>query len=105
MGNTQVKGCNYAIAIVVACIAFYAVPVGLVGNQAGLFTTPVMEQSGWSQTEATLYMSIQPWVAAIFTPIAGKVLNKCNPRWVLTLTSLAFGLSSLACAWVTEPCM
>lgn len=105
MGNTQVKGSNYAIAIVVACIAFYAVPVGLVGNQAGLFTTPVMEQFGWSQTEATLYMSIQPWVAAIFTPIAGKVLNKCNPRWVLTLTSLAFGLSSLACAWFTEPWM
>lgn len=105
MGNTNVKGTQYAIATAIACIAFYAVPVGLVGNQAGLFLTPVMNEFGWSQTDASLYMSIQPWVAALFTPIAGKVLNKYNPRWVLTATSLVFGLASLACAWFTQPWM
>ncbi len=103
MGNQNVKGSSYAWAIMVACIAFYAVPIGLVGNQAGLFVTPVMEQFGWTRTDATLYMSIQPWVAALFTPIAGKVLARVNPRWVLTLTAAGFGLSSLACAWFTEP--
>lgn len=105
MGNVNAKGTQYAIATAVACIAFYAIPVGLVGNQAGLFLTPVMNEFGWSQTDASLYMSIQPWVAALFTPLAGKVLNRCNPRWVLTLTSLVFGLSSLACAWFTQPWM
>lgn len=105
MGNTNAKGTQYAIATAIACIAFYAIPVGLVGNQAGLFLTPVMNEFGWSQTDASLYMSIQPWVAALFTPIAGKVLNKVNPRWVLTATSLVFGLASLACAWFTEPWM
>lgn len=103
MGNQNVKGSSYAWAIMVACIAFYAVPIGLVGNQAGLFVTPVMEQFGWTRTDATLYMSIQPWVAALFTPIAGKVLARVNPRWVLTLTAAGFGLSSLACAWFTAP--
>ena len=53
MGNVNAKGTQYAIATAVACIAFYAIPVGLVGNQAGLFLTPVMNEFGWSQTDAS----------------------------------------------------
>ena len=58
-----------------ACVAFYAIPLGVGANQAGLFASPVMEEFGWSRTDATLYMSIQPWVAAICTPFAGKPVS------------------------------
>lgn len=102
MGSSQTKGSNYAWAIAVACVAFYAVPLALVANQAGLFATPVMEQFGWSRTEATLYMSIQPWVAAICTPIAGKLITNYNPRWVMTAAAAVFGLSSFACAFFDQ---
>lgn len=94
---------HYAWVILVACLAFYAVPVGLIGNCAGVYVTPVMEEFGWSRTDATLYMSLQPLTAAIVTPLAGKVMARFNPRWVLTITSLVFGLSSTACAFFTEP--
>ena len=62
-----------------------------------------MNEFGWSRTDATLFMSIQPWVAAICTPIAGKLISKYNPRWIMTASVLVFGLANLACAWFTAP--
>ncbi len=102
MGNSQVKGSNYAWAIAIACVAFYAVPLAFVGNQAGLFVTPVMDQFGWSRTDATLYMTIHPWVAALCTPIAGKLISRYNPRWIMTAAAAVFGGASFACAFFTE---
>ncbi len=102
MENQKVKGSSYAWAILIACIAFYAVPVGIIGNTAGIFVTPVMNEFGWTRTDATLYMSIQPLVAAILTPFAGRIITKYNPRWILVLTSLVYGLSSFACAYFTQ---
>ncbi len=103
MGSSQAKGSNYAWAIAISCIAFYAVPLGFAANHAGLFLTPVINEFGWSQTEASLFMSIQPWVAAICTPFAGKLIAKYNPRWILGTAVLVFGLANLACAWFTAP--
>ncbi|MDD5807240.1 MAG: MFS transporter [Eggerthellales bacterium] len=103
MGTDTQKGSNYAWAIAIACVAFYALPLALAANHAGLFTTPLMEEFGWSQTETTLYMSIQPWVAALCTPIAGKLLTKYNPRIVLTIAVVVFGVAHFACAWFTSP--
>ena len=101
--GTQTKGSNYAWAVAIACVAFYAVPLGFAANHAGLFITPVMDEFGWSRTDATLFMTIQPWVAAICTPFAGKLISKYNPRWVLGCAVLVFALANLACAWFTEP--
>lgn len=92
MGTENVKGSNYAWAVAIACIAFYAVPLGFAANHAGLFITPVMNEFGWSRTDATLFMSIQPWVAALCTPLAGKLISKYNPRWIMTASVLVFGL-------------
>lgn len=101
--GTQTKGSNYAWAVAIACVAFYAVPLGFAANHAGLFITPVMNEFGWSRTDATLFMSIQPWVAAVCTPIAGKLISKYNARWIMTAAVLVFGLANLACAWFTAP--
>lgn len=103
MGTENVKGSNYAWAVAIACVAFYAVPLGFAANHAGLFITPVMNEFGWSRTDATLFMSIQPWVAALCTPLAGKLISKYNPRWIMTASVLVFGLANLACAWFTAP--
>lgn len=94
---------HYGWVIVVACLAFYALPVGVVGNTAGVYATPVMDQFGWSRTEATLYMAIQQLVAAAVTPLAGMVLARFNPRWVLTIICIIIGVSTAACVTFTEP--
>lgn len=94
---------HYGWVIVVACLAFYAMPVGIIGNTAGIYATPVMDEFGWSRTEATLYMSIQQLVAAAVTPLAGKILARFNPRWVLTVVSLVVGAATAVCVLFTEP--
>ncbi|HEY0189442.1 MAG TPA: MFS transporter [Cellulomonas sp.] len=101
--STTTKGSTYAWLIVLACIGFYAIPVGVVGNTSGLFATPVMEEFGWSRTTATLYMTIQPWVAAICTPFAGRIMKRYNPRWVLTASALVYGLATIWTAYADQP--
>jgi MFS family permease len=94
---------TYAWLIVLACIGFYAIPVGVVGNTSGLFVTPVMDEFGWDRTTATLYMTIQPWVAAVFTPFAARIMKKYNPRWVLTASALVYGLATIWTAYADQP--
>lgn len=103
MGNQLKSGSTYAWLIVVACVGFYAIPVGLIGNTSGIFLTPVQEEFGWSRTTASLYMTLQPLVAAVVTPFAGKLMAKYNPRWLLTGAVLAYGLGTIWTAFGTQP--
>lgn len=94
---------TYAWAIVLACIGFYAIPIGVVANTSGVFLTPVMEQFGWDRTTASLYMTIMPLVAAACTPFSGMIFRRFSPRIVLTITGLAYGLATIWTAYATEP--
>lgn len=88
--------------VLLGCIGCYSIPVGMIGNTAGLFVAPVMDQFGWDQTSTTMYRTLQPLVAAVCTPIAGRMFARYSPRTILTITSLVFGLSSAATAYATE---
>ncbi|MBU5421211.1 MFS transporter [Cellulomonas hominis] len=59
-------------------------------NTAGLFLTPVMEESGWSRTAASLYFTIFAWVAAALGPVAARVLERFDARWVMSVIVVAF---------------
>ena len=96
------SGSVWAWLVLIGCIGFYSIPTGIIANTSGIFVAPVMDQFGWSQTDTTMYRTIQPIVSAITAPIAGKLLEKYNPRWILAVVSAAFGLASLASAYATE---
>lgn len=102
MGAASKKGTVWACLVVLGCIGFYSIPTGVIGNTSGIFVAPVMEQFGWTQTDTTMYRTIQPIVSAICAPIAGKLLQRFDPRWILATVSAAFGLASLASAYATE---
>ena len=102
MGTARTKGAVWAWLVVIGCIGFYSIPTGIIGNTSGIFVAPVMDQFGWTQTDTTMYRTIQPLVAAVCAPIAGKLMEKHNPRWILATVSAAFGLASLASAYATE---
>lgn len=102
MGIARTKGAVWAWLVVIGCIGFYSIPTGIIGNTSGIFVAPVMDQFGWTQTDTTMYRTIQPLVAAVCAPIAGKLMEKHNPRWILATVSAAFGLASLASAYATE---
>ena len=79
MGTARTKGAVWAWLVVIGCIGFYSIPTGI-----------------------TMYRTIQPLVAAVCAPIAGKLMEKYNPRWILAAVSAAFGLTSWASAYATE---
>ncbi len=88
--------------VVIGCIGFYSIPTGIIANTSGIFVAPVMDEFGWSQTDTTMYRTIQPLISAVLAPFAGKILQKGNPRWILSIVALVFGLSSWASAYATE---
>ena len=87
MGTARTKGAVWAWLVVIGCIGFYSIPTGIIGNTSGIFVAPVMDQFGWTQTDTTMYRTIQPLVAAVCAPIAGKLMEKYNPRWILAAVS------------------
>lgn len=87
--------------IVLGVIGCYSIPVGMIGNTAGIFVQPVMDEFGWDQTSTTMYRTIQPLVAAVCTPFAGQLMAKYNARVILTITSILFGVASLGTAFAT----
>ena len=90
MGTARTKGAVWAWLVVIGCIGFYSIPTGIIGNTSGIFVAPVMDQFGWTQTDTTMYRTIQPLVAAVCAPIAGKLMETSNPRWILAAVSAAF---------------
>lgn len=87
--------------VVLGCIGFYSIPTALIGNTAGLFVAPVMDQFGWSQTDTTMYRTIQPLVSAVTCPIAAKLLAKYDSRWILAGITLLFGIASVWSSFAT----
>lgn len=102
MNTLQKRSTLWAWLVVLGCLGFYSIPTGVIANTSGIFVAPVMDQFGWSQTDTTMYRTIQPLVSAIVAPFAGRMLQKGNPRWILAAVSLAFGLASWASAYATE---
>ncbi len=96
------RGSAWAWLVLLGCIGFYSIPTGVIANTSGIFVAPVMDQFGWTQTDTTMYRTIQPLVSAVLAPFAGKLLQKGNPRVILAIVSAAFGLSSWASAYATE---
>lgn len=102
MNALQKKSALWAWLVVIGCLGFYSIPTGIIGNTSGIFVAPVMDQFGWSQTDTTMYRTIQPLASAVVAPFAGRMLQKGNPRWILAVVSLVFGLASWASAYATE---
>ena len=96
------SGSVWAWLVLIGCIGFYSIPTGIIANTSGIFVAPVMDQFGWSQTDTTMYRTIQPIVSAICAPFAGKLLEKYDPRWIMTAVSAVFGLASVASAFAIE---
>ena len=101
MGTARTKGAVWAWLVVIGCIGFYSIPTGIIGNTSGIFVAPVMDQFGWTQTDTTMYRTIQPLVAAVCAPIAGKLMEKYNPRWILY--GVVYGVTSAFYMYLAAP--
>lgn len=62
-------------------------------NVDGFFLAPIMEQFGWTRTEASLWMSIYNWVAAVIQIFVGRLFEKNDIRKIMCGVIVLFGLS------------
>jgi MFS family permease len=87
---------HYAWWIMVASASIYAASVGIIVSCAGLLYRAVAVDLNVGVSEISLYTSIMYLTVTIFLPFAGKVLNKIDIRYILTIAgiinALAFGL-------------
>ncbi|MFF2455523.1 CynX/NimT family MFS transporter [Peribacillus simplex] len=87
---------HYAWWIMVASAAIYAASVGIIVSCAGLLYRAVAEDFNVGVSEISLYTSLMYFTITILLPFAGKVLNKFDIRYILTIAgiinALAFGL-------------
>lgn len=87
---------HYAWWIMVASAAIYAASVGIIVSCAGLLYRAVAEDFNVGVSEISLYTSLMYLTVTILLPFAGKVLNKFDIRYILTIAgiinALAFGL-------------
>jgi MFS family permease len=87
---------HYAWWIMVASSAIYAASVGIIVSCAGLLYRAVAEDFNVGVSEISLYTSLMYLTITILLPFAGKILNKFDIRYVLTIAgiinALAFGL-------------
>lgn len=70
------SGSVWAWLVLIGCIGFYSIPTGIIANTSGIFVAPVMDQFGWSQTDTTMYRTIQPIVSAILRTVRWQVAGE-----------------------------
>lgn len=90
------KKFHYAWWIMIASAAIYAASVGIIVSCAGLLYRAVAEDLNVGVSKISLYTSLMYLTVTILLPFAGKILNKFDIRYILTIAgiinALAFGL-------------
>lgn len=87
---------HYAWWIMIASAAIYAASVGIIVSCAPILYRAVAQDLNVGVSEISLYTSIMYIVVTILLPFAGKILNRFDIRYILTIAgvinAVAFGL-------------
>lgn len=90
---------HYAWWIMVASASIYAASVGIIVSCAPILYRAVAEDFNVGVSEISLYTSLMYLTITILLPFAGKILNKFDIRYILTvagvINALAFGLMGI----------
>lgn len=87
---------HYAWWIMIASAAIYAASVGIIVSCAPILYRAVAQDLNVGVSEISLYTSIMYIVVTILLPFAGRILNRFDIRYILTIAgvinAVAFGL-------------
>lgn len=85
--------------VLVACCLLYGGAVGVIGNSAGIYLSPVSEDMGWSLSALNGYLTVVSLVMAATLPVAGWLLPRTGLPWLLagamTLAAGTYSASAL----------
>lgn len=77
--------------VLVACCLLYGGAVGVIGNSAGIYLSPVSEDMGWTLSSLNGYLTVVSLVMTATLPVAGWLLPRAGLPWMLA------GAMTLAC--------
>ncbi len=78
---------NFSVATVSMLIAY-----GLFFGNVVLLPLWLQEYMGYTATLAGLVLAPVGFLAFLITPVVGRLLNRVDPRWFVTISFLVFGL-------------
>ena len=86
------------IVLACACCAGLSRQGGAVATLS-VFVAPMTQEFGWSRTAISGAVSLGGILAAILSPMLGRILDREGARIVLCLAVLTTGLADIALAW------
>lgn len=89
---------HYAYLIVAAGIVIAGIPCALVLSCAGIFFSPVSSHFAVPTAHFTAYFSILNLLMMLTLPLAGRLLQRHNARWILSAAVAVDGLTFCAMA-------
>lgn len=93
---------HYAFLILIGCCFLQAFGLGLVMNCSSLFYTPVCDDLGFLYGNFSSYMTFY-FIATIFvTPLAGRLLSRCDTRLVMSIAIIALSIGVALMGTYTE---
>ena len=87
---------HYAWFVLVAACIIMGVTMGIAGQSAGIFFTPVGEELGFGRGPLALYLTIQAVFTLLALPIAGRIIPKANFKLTQTAAAVAILLGFMA---------
>jgi len=90
-------------AAIAAWIGMVIGPNSMVSASMSLFIKPLTGEFGLTRTEVSALLLISPWTNAIFSPWAGRTMDRWGLRRVLLPGALLFAVASMARGFATSP--
>lgn len=82
------KGIHYAWVVLFSACIIMGVAIGIPGQCAGIFFTPVAQELGFGRGPLAFYMTVQSICTMITLIFAGRLLPKLNFRMVQSLAAI-----------------
>lgn len=92
---------HYAYLVLLACVIVTGLPGAMIMNCPGVFFTPVSSYFGVPKAEFTLYFSIINITAMVYLPLCGKIMDRVNLRYFMSVAVLLAGVTYILMSFFT----
>ena len=82
--------------VVAACSLCMLVAGGIGWFTFPVFIPPLKEEFGWTDLQLGLAVGLWAGVGAIFSPVAGRLVDRFGSRWIMVVGAAGGGLLTMA---------
>ncbi|WP_373086287.1 MFS transporter [Sneathiella sp.] len=102
--NAKLANLPFFYGWAVVAIVFITMGIGVnVRTSFSLLFPAILKEFGWDRATTAAAFSIGFSVAAILSPIIGKLLETVAPRYLLSISAVTVSAGFILSTWATEP--